>query len=448
MKQTISEIYNSLPLLEFRPAIADALHMLMYYGEKELHFGWNDLLKKEALKADSDKSILPKCDVLFTMISPNFRILGVQQRLAEKCSQMGLVTGIINVTGRNASGFDKVYRWYPQYPIDETVETEIMEQSARAYALLSNISPSKIVGNKGLIYLIKYANLVEAYAKSARMILEKVQAKLVFLNGSKFYINTAMEWACKEAGIKSVIVPASVLGRTQFPSRANTFLSWAPHYDSYLRELSIGESEVLPLGFLEPLFTLPGNIDELLKYKSRHTKTKHEVLLLSQYRGVKRTACSSLYTRLPEIIKLLKQMPEIKKVVLRLHPGEKPESQECQGLWKYCQDSKFQLSVNEPLIKNLVETNMIISLGSTALLYAPYLNIRGVEVRDHDINQVFGATVLPLACSYQIGDSYKASELADFIRDSEIIHGEEVLYNWRKELELFPAILEKLMNYS
>lgn len=450
MITTIGGIYRSLPVSEFRKSLTDALHLFLYYRERELDFAFSHLEKKESQAVYNPLDIensAGSCDVLFTMVSPNFRVLGVQQKLAQRCKEMGLRTGIIDLGNRKIEGFDCCYKWHPLYPLPNLLKLELLNESYGIFSLLEKrIVLGEVEKRRGVEYLYKYASLVEAYAKSAQVLLESIKPKIVLINSTRYYTNTAMQLACNDNNIISAVTPTGVMGTSQFPVSTSFFMSPAPHYDSYLSELSAGSSKVVPLGCLEPLVAMLDDIDGLIKSSSEMNKGRHKVLILSQHRAAQRIGCPSLLTVLPELIKALKQISQVEKIILRLHPGEKIDSKEVQFILKECNSPKVKITGEEPLINDLREANMIVSMASYGLLYAPYLNMRGIEIRNPEIDSNFGASILPEEHRFSIANSINVYELADFMRDSTVIYGESTLYNWRREVDAFANTLLTMIN--
>lgn len=437
MNKSSSEIYCSIVNAKLRPSIQGGIFYFLHFSN--INYLLTEVKTKE-INSGSCWSYINKakaCDILFNYTFAVSHSLGIEQKLACKYSDYGLSTGIIDTVHNGAvlEGFDQVYPGWPLYPVSSIIEREIREQVENVWPVLKKYCLNNEQKELGYSYICACAMLIEALANSLKKMLYRIKPKRVILMGIKHYSEVAMQIACREMDIRSITVPHGILSKSMAPVMTSSLMSFSPYHDDYLKGLCSKQSRVEPLGWLEPQVKLGKKMDEILDIKaSTKNDGKHAVLFLSQYSGAKINRCWSYYCLLPEIMKILISMPEVEQVIFRLHPGEEVYKNMIERLFKDYQHSKLTISVNEPLSKNLLESNILMSISSSALLYGPYLNMKAVEIRDKSIDSVCNS-VLPEKNVFRIDDSLKPADLRNFINNSIRLDGRDIFYNWLREEE-------------
>lgn len=443
-KKTSPQFYQSIIFPQMRAGVRAALYNFLHL--QNIYYLWNDLRRKEksrlGLNSCRYQEMPGSYDILFNYTDSRPHYFGVQERMARQCSTWGLKTVITDSMFQNADmrEFKRKLAWYPLYPVALDVEKEIIEQSYYVFSILGKmIKLNELQRKLGLLYLVDYARLIEAYTASIRVIMDRIKVGLVILQGSIHYSDLALQLVCKEKGIVSIFVPHGMQPLSVMPVISPVITSFSSHHDNYLKEMSLADCRVEGLGWLEPRISLNSHIGYLLNREN--TTGKHHILLLSQYSGATSNRCDSYYTLLPKLIKLLLSMKSVARIILRLHPGESLESRQILSITKESLDFRLHISCNEPLIKDLKESNMLMGFSSTALLLAPYLNMRGVEIRDSAIDTVCPCTVLPPEHSFQVKEEFDHRDLKAFINRAKEIDGEKALYNWRREWQAFSRLV-------
>jgi hypothetical protein len=84
---------------------------------------------------------------------------------------------------------------------------------------------------------------------------------------------------------------------------------------------------------------------------------------------------------------------------------------------------------------------VVIAFSSTGLLYAPYLGLNGIEIRNEEIDSVWGETVLPNESVLHINKEKDWSKLRELILRKNFPRGNEVFYNWKDETQSFATFI-------
>lgn len=448
--KTTCEIYHEIPILELLPSVQSSLF-------RYLHLGLNNhpLNQTKTQLINIAKSVYSnanlyiqshkknKLDILFRFYDINNNYLGIQNRLVKNIHAKGLKTGIISNKILSLNEFDEVLYLPLSFTISSVRRKKIINQCKYISSYLEKHNLGNI--NRINSYLIQVAIQIERQARFIKRLLEIKETKLVILTNPKDVGDTAMQIACTNVGIPSIIIPHGFPQRSQYPLSSSFVASFAPHHHDYLKHMSLPNTELYKLGWLEPSVTLPNHfyIDNKENNSNINIREKHHILFLSQISGVDIHRCKSLLYYLPDILKTLDKMAEVEIITLRLRSQE-VNNTSIMKLFNDCECKKLRITKNSSIIDDLKSCSMIMSFSSTGLLYAPYLNKKAVEIRDEMINSVWSSSVLPKEQVYTIGQHFNSSEFSDFVLNTPILNGESVFHNWGSEYKDFDNFLDKL----
>ena len=469
------ELYHAVNPLELRSSVQSSLYYYLHHVRK----GFDDFrnvsigrnhnkfnLKRQikdwfknprATYRDYKKQVNGnKCDVIFNFFMTSPHALGIQEKLAETCHGHGLKTGIVDrsknetVIAKFKEEFDNVFILQKIFELSNTnllsnkSHKDIIEQCQYVHKCLKQFylfSPNL----EDYLYLERIATQIEKKASFLQILLEAASPKLVILSHGKIPEDTAMQIACDKTNTPTMLIPHGFPQRSLSPLSASFVMSYCPHHDDYLRKISLASTKIMRLGWLEPRVTLTNDFYN----SSEHVKQergKYNILFLSSLSGWDRHRCESLLVRVPDILKALNKMPEVGTINVRLRHGEYNDLV-IKTLLTACAGSKLRISgIDSPITEDLKACDIVISFNSTGVLYAPYLNKKAIEIRDRQINSVWGGTVLPREQVYQIEDVFDAEDFSQFVLESPILNGESVFYNWGNELQAFSESLSKIIS--
>lgn len=463
--KTTCEIYHAVPIIDLLPSVQSALYYYLHFDYVQ-YFGdsiYNTQFLSRSPRRSEIKTIFRKlfspgylkvydrCDVIFSYLNSSDSSLAIQRRLAKEYRAQGLKTGIVRNSNSTFPKYPEftenfslpnIFSLPESFAIPLRTKELIVEQSEYIYSSLKKL-PLLGLNPKGYLDLAYVAIQVERQAISMQHLLEQKRPKLVVLTDAKNLGETAMQIACMNSGIPSILIPHGFPQRSQYPLLASFVASYCPHHDDYLKKISSNASQIKTMGWLEPTITLTeGSYTSSQEGEISNSRAKYNVLFLSQAIGLGYHRCESLVNRLPDIIKSLNKMPEVESIILRLHPKEF-NNKLLRTLLTEWECSKLFISNNHSLIADLKACNIVMAFSSTGLLYAPYLNKKAVEIRDETINSVWGGSVLPSEQVYQIGKEFNHSEFSDFVLESQLMRQEEVFHNYGNELKYFSEFLNK-----
>jgi hypothetical protein len=388
-------------------------------------------------------------DILFNYFCSSAHGLGVQRKLAQHCSRIGIKSGLVTSKPLNHfSEFEEnLYISEKMVTrssfVSKNILRQIMDECSAVDYLLNQNQQSDHGTNNISLKLTNIAIRIEERASVFQYFLEKIRPKLVVLVHGKMPEDMAMQIACKRNKIKTILIPHGFLQRSYFPLNHSLILSYCPHHDSYLENLSLPSSQIKGLGWLEPSVTL-NCYSELTtrnhENSSSHSSNKYQVLFLSSMSGWEIHRCPSLVKRVPEVLKTLDEMPEVETIRVRLRPDES-KNLLIQTLLTASGASKLEISTNPLIEEDLARCNTLISFNSTGALYGPYTNIKAIEIRDPQLNSVWSNSVLPKEQVYQIQEKFDKHEFQEFFRNSPTLTGNQVFYNWKQELTTFNQFL-------
>lgn len=387
-----------------------------------------------------------QCDVIFSFFNTQSNYFGIQKQLAKQCQAQGLRTGMVS-RGKfpQCTEFDDGFLQTREFSLPEKIEKKVVEQCRYILSHLENSHLLDLDLNKRHLDLVRFATQIERQAIWMKHLFELKSPKLVILTNAKDLQEVAMQIACTDTGTPSMLIPHGFPQRSQYPLAASLVMSYCPHHDNYLKELSLVPDQVRSLGWLEPRVALSNRLETFVEEKfTTQEKEKYKVLFLSQLSGWEVHRCLSVVDRMPPILKALDKMHEIETITLRLRPNE-INNIFIKTLLAVCGCSKLKISTNEAIADDLQENNTLMSFSSTGLMYGPYLGMRAIEIRDETINSVWGGTVLPSKQVYQIGEDFEPDDFSKFIANSRILNGQEVFHNWGSELESFTQYLNTIV---
>jgi hypothetical protein len=454
--QTTCELYYKV----FDPELRSSVQVALYYYLHSNSFYYP--LTKRVVIQDTFENIVnssnlfynfyfknsKKCDVIFSFFNINSNFLGIQRQLAKQCLSKGLKTGIVCAEkffeDVQCSDFIDYFPLSLSHLVSSKVKKEVIEQCRKIDRDLEKIT-SDFKKDRISLKLISMAMCIEKLAIVSKYLLENQRPKLFLSVQAKNIQDIALQMACKEIGIPSLLVPHGFPQRSRYPLTLSLIASYCPHHDNYLKQLSVAPASVVPLGWIEPRANLLDDLDtEIAQTNNSPQREKYNILFLSQISGAKIHRCESLVKLIPDVLKTLEQMPEVQTITMRLRLME-AENNQIKEMLAECGASKLKISVNKSLVEDLKATNMLMAFSSTGLLYGPYLNMKAIEIRDRAIDSVWGETVLPREQVYQIGDRFNSKEFSDFITSSKLLKGKNVFYNWGVELESFSQYLESYL---
>jgi hypothetical protein len=454
---TTCELYHNVGSAKLSLSVQSALFCYLHHVTKPPHVKrWPvETIQKNlkyvtrfAYQSFSKKAIIKKnkVDILFNYFSPSNHCLGVQINSASQCLKSGLRTGVIS-----SKQIPKLPEFSHQFHLSEGVISwgsfiprsklnKIEDECHEASIILSQ---QVELGHFSEIssHLVRLATRIEEKASILQHFLEAISPELVVLVHGKMLEDTAMEIACKTIGIPTALIPHGFLQKSYSPLSASYIMSYCPHHDGYLKELSSPENKIIPLGWLEPSVSLGSNKTRSAHRDSFvHSSDKYNILFLSSISGWEIHRCPSLVKRVPEVLKALEEMPEVENIRVRLRPDE-AKNLLIQTLLDISGASKLEISVNQPIEDDLSRCNTLMSFNSTGVLYGPYLNMRAIEIRDKAINSVWGNSVLPNQQVYQVEGEFDSRDFKDFVVNSPTLLGEKVFYNWKNELSEFSRFI-------
>ena len=475
--KTTCELYHEVNPLELLPSVQSSLYYYLHHIRNGFENPRSRSLKRliaslpektYTLTKNSSAYLLYKyqlkrnfkeCDVIFNYFLSSPHALGIQKKLAEKCQEQGLVTGLVGQKSKNrpcniSSLKQEKFRQVISVPdnlgifsskISSKIHREVIDQCKYICSSLEKFNLFN-PGSEDWLYLVNLATQVEKNACLLRRLLEVASPKLVILSHGKFPEDAAMQIACNDIGIPSMLVPHGFPQTSLSHITASFIMSYCPHHDGYLRQISSNANQVRGLGWIEPSIKLTDSL--FSSVKENHcfdTKQKLNILFLSSMSGWNTHRCHSLVERVPDILKTLNKMPEVETINVRLRSNESNDLV-IKTLLAACAGSKLRISrMNNPIIEDLKACDIVMGFNSTALLYGPYLNKKAIEIRDRQINSVWGGTVLPKKQVYQIEEEFNPDELTEFVLNSPILKGEEVFYNWGFELKAFSEYLSEII---
>jgi hypothetical protein len=455
--KTTCELYREIVVSDLRPSVQTALYHCLHMPQGEASEALNkdhrtiakNILKKINIRSDrwyqSRLKHRNNCDVIFSYINDNSNYLGIQQRLAEKCVSLGLKTGIVHQVNLDRSGLFQETILSKECFIPIKLQKDIVDQCKYLYSHYSKSNITGLQSRRDYLILTYFALRVEGLARWAKYLLELTDPKLVILTNARDLQDAALQITCAENDVTTMLIPHGFPQMSQYPLSASLIMSYGPKHDDYLNRLSCGTDQLRGLGWLEPTATLPGNINSFVKDTNNFSENDgYKILFLSQITGANRHRCPSLVEHVPAIIRALEKMDLVKTITFRLRHEEKYDLHAVK-LLDSCKSQKLRISINNSISDDLKANNTVISFSSTGLLYAPYLNMKAVEIRDKKINSIWGENILPEKQVYQIVGDFNPNEFIDFVEQSPILQHEVVFYNWQSELETFTEYLHGLI---
>lgn len=444
----LADILDLIPYGQMRASVHNAFYYLAVV--ENLKGLWGFLEAQDRTTGVPVDSPAEPCEVLFNYTLPTDHALGIQRSISRCLNKRGITTGLSGMVPWHAvDGFDCFYQWLPLFPLPIELRMEIKDQCQAVYTLLQDVPLNSYKRRKGLAFAIRFSGLVEAYTRYMKIMLSRIKPKLVIVITTSSFLDIALQTACSEAGVPVAFFPHGFPARLISPIRSNIVAAYAPHHHQYYCQMGIESNQVIPVGWLEPAVTLGEQVPELIRTTQyRGKEVKYRALLISQY-SASRLVSNSLTTMLSQAINALTAMPNIERVVLRLHPPrETIDSSELQSVLKNADLSKLYVAHNEPLLKNLRETNMVVGFCSTALLYGPYLNRPALEIRDSSINRIFCQSVLPSQNVYQVDGEIESALLDEYLYGYEPLRGVEVLHNWCREIDYVAEYISNYIHYG
>ncbi|WP_019503769.1 hypothetical protein [Pleurocapsa sp. PCC 7319] len=477
--KTTCELYHAVNPSEFRLSIQSSLYYYLHHVwvgrtkllkqkkvDYQLKLEIKEKLKGSARNLRNSANIFfddyqlkyrlrnyDQCDVIFNHFISSPHGLGIQKLLAKQCQMQGLRTGIVgfsnNLLAMELPEFNEVLPLrqcdrVSEFNLSSKTCQEIIEQCSYIYSFFEKFHSFK-VAPKVFVHLTELAIQIEQNSCLLKHLLEMTNPKLVILSHGKYLADTAMQIACQNTDIPSMLIPHGFPQRSLSPLSASFVMSYCPHHDNYLRKISLASTEIINLGWLEPKVRLPKDFD-ISSDRVTQERGKFNILFLSSLSGWDRHRCESLLERVPEILKALNKMPEVETINVRLRSDEYDDLV-IKTLLTACAGSKLRISgMNSPITDDVKACDIAISFNSTGVLYAPYLSKKAIEIRDQKINSVWGGTVLPSEQVYQIEDVFDAEDFSQFVLESPILNGKNVFYNWGNELEAFSESLSKIVS--
>jgi len=392
----------------------------------------------------------PKMDVLFNLINPYDNQLGIQNELSRVCSTNGLKTGLLGlfhkIYTKNVLGFDRCFPM-GMLPVSPHIQASILEQCRNLYINLIESDEKAFLSSDNhdtCDMLIRVAMHIEQLAAWNRRLIDATNPRFVILTNAKDPRDAAMQIACEKMGIPSMLIPHGFPQKSQHPISIPWVMSYAAHHDNYLKKLCRHPEQVKGLGWLEPRKTLPSKTNHSPKYRwPPENPKKYDILFLSQFSGSRMHRCAALTSRVTDIIRTLDKMNEVQSITMRLRQNEVQDPAINRYL-KSLNCSKLNVSQNTPIYSDLMSNNLLMSFSSTGLLYGPYLNMKSVEIRDHDINSVWPNSILPEEQVFEIDQAFHPIEFSEFLIQSPVLNGNDFFYNRDREMERFAEIIRTI----
>ncbi len=385
-------------------------------------------------------------DIIFSFFGTSKSWKGIQSRLAKQCLLNNLRPEIIHrLQHKHYSEFASTFLTLGGLPVPKKIRREIVRQSEEVVAKLNSLLIRDFNKRQAYSILCSYATQIEQEAIWIEKLLATKKPKLTIMARASFLQDAAVEIACSQTSTPSILVPHGWPQRLNYPITSSFVKSFCYHHDQYLKTLCLKPNQVLGMGWLEPSVTLGLNLINMKNEKESSKKTeKQHILFFSQMHGKFLHRCDSLIDYIPHIFKALDKMDAVETITLRLHPWEdkNPDNKE---FISQLNCSKLRLSTGKPIAEDLQASTMLMAFSSTALMYGPYLNMKAVEIRDEAINAEWGGTVLPPEQVYQIKGEFNPDEFCDFVANVPTLKGEDVFYNYGRELEAFGDFLETLI---
>jgi hypothetical protein len=441
--KTTCEIYSELQPYRYRTSVQSALFSYIHHGIRNpininLKYRLNSFARALISLGNSNKYVYSsekKCDILFRYYNNSKNYIGTQTLLSKSLSKNNISTGIISESTLDRfNDFHGVYKLsmgsFISKALINALNEECSELSKKIREYQYNLDQEMVFQ-----YLLHIVWRIEEEANIIQQLIERVKPSLFILTNEKDPIDTAAFIASKKSSIKTLFIPHGFPQRSQSPIKSDYIGSYSPYHDGYLSELGKNGAKVIPLGWLEPSLMSEKMLEELIERNSQDKqKRKHiNVLFLSQISGWNMHKCYSLVKHVPNLLKALDKNSTINSVTVRLRPNERKDPV-IHSLFEACNLKKLRLSEASSIEKDLSICDMLVGFSSTGLLYAPYLGLRGIEIRDRTVNSVWGENLLPDDHVYYIDKEFDENDFNEFINNTvNLLNAEKYFYHYRKE---------------
>ena len=448
---TTCEIYHKLVGKDLIPSVSSSLYSFLHMGirhDLNINFYFqrqifNYFLSSLSLGKDNTKQI---SDVVFLYETSSINYLGIQSQISKICSEKNIKTEILYNYKQDKFeySFDKVSEIKKPYPLITYKESNRIYEQCKllTFELKQKFPFYQDITNEDLNKnLFRLAIYIESLSNVFISTFDSNQSKVLFLLNSNSSINVAAQLAARRLKLRTVLVPHGFPQRSQYPINSDDVISFCPHHDKYLQTLSSSHTNVQGLGWLEPNALIESNpLLKKLQASNINLSNKYKILVLSQITGYKVHKCQSLVSLFVRLLKELALISEVDSVSIRLHPNES-NNFILKTLLSNIYGLKINTSKNQSIGEDLIACDVVISFSSTGLLYAPYLGLNAIEIRDKEIDSVWGETVLPDQSVLHINKEEDWNKLRELIVRKNFPRGNEVFYNWNNESQSFATFI-------
>jgi hypothetical protein len=449
---TTCEIYHKLVEKEMLPSVYCSLYSFLHFGIRQ-ELNTNLFFQKQILKYFLNSLSLGKentkkiSDVAFLYENSNINYLGIQSQISKICLEKNIRTEILLYNYKQDKfdySFDKISEIKTPYPLIPYKERKKIYEQCKllTFELKQKFPFCQDITNEDLNKnLFRFAISIESLSNVFISMFESSQVKVLFLLNSMSSINVSAQLAARKLKLRTVLVPHGFPQKSQYPINSDNIVSFCPHHDRYLQTLSSSHTSVHGLGWLEPNCLIESNpFLKELQERDRSSSNKYKILVLSQLTGYKVHKCPSLVSLFPRLLEELALISEIDSVSIRLHPNELNDFI-LATLLSNIHGLKINVSKNQSIGQDLIACDVVIAFSSTGLLYAPYLGLNGIEIRNEEIDSVWGETVLPNESVLHINKEKDWSKLRELILRKNFPRGNEVFYNWKDETQSFATFI-------
>ncbi|MEB3341634.1 hypothetical protein [Okeania sp.] len=376
---------------------------------------------------DINKQQYCSANVVMNYITPQENYLGIQNVLAQELKKIGLTTVMLfNQNPKHMKNVD-LSNFAKSFFVGKGRLTNSQQYEANYYQSLIDKRTLEIGYRNCYFNIFDNTLEIKSFTENYKLILEKIQPKYVILLNNRHQFDTALKIAAKSLGIKTILIPHGHPQISQGIFDTDCVVSLSKASLSYLKKISSSNTRIKTLPWLEPVarkipLTLPK------KPSSRYPLT---VLVLSQDSGWKMPhRCVSLLTRLIELLQGLVLISEVGKVILRRRFVQKDDEFFQKKLSTVINSPKVVITGKNHLVDDLSVSDVIVSLSSTGLLYAPYLRKKGIEIRDNLISSVWGGSLLSDKHILDLGrGQLSVQKLRNHILNDNFASSREIFYD-------------------
>lgn len=420
---TTCQLINQYSNLSICDAARTALYMSYHFNifkDREKQYSLNQNI------FDINKQQYFPVNVVMNYITPQENYLGIQNVLAQELKKIGLTTVMLfNQNPKNMKNVD-LSNFTKSFFVGKGRLTNYQQYEANYYQSLIDKRTVELGYRDCYFNIFDNTLEIKSLTENYKLILEKIQPEYVILLNNRDQFDTALKIAAKSLGIKTILIPHGHPQISQGIFDTDCVVSLSKASLSYLKKMSSSNTRIKTLPWLEPVArNIPLTLQEKPSYRYPLT-----VLVLSQYAGWKTHRCVSLLTRLIELLQGLVLIPEVGKVILRRRFVQMDDRFFQKKLSTIINSPKVLITGKNNLQDDLSVSDVIVSLSSTGLLYAPYLRKKGIEIRDNLISSVWGGSLLSDKHILDLGtDQLSVQKLRNRILNDNFPYSTEIFYD-------------------